>query len=131
MYRLLHQNLKIKRVNGTAIIGGMSKYNNPDLSLMKDLFNAKTVRVAAQIPFDEDVYAKYLEDLIDCEIKLNGYPKEFRTQLNMLSEVIYPLLPNKNQSKNKKNKKEAYNNSYSNSFSSDMNHTLDNMRKKY
>ena len=128
---ILNKLLKIKRVNGTAIIGGMSKYNNPDLSLMKDLFNAKTVRVAAQIPFDEDVYAKYLEDLIDCEIKLNGYPKEFRTQLNMLSEVIYPLLPNKNQSKNKKNKKEAYNNSYSNSFSSDMNHTLDNMRKKY
>ena len=127
---VLNKMLKLRRVNGNSIIGGMSKYNNADLSLMKELFNAKTVKVAATIPFDEDVYIKYLENMIDCEISLNGYPKEMKAKLSGLAEVVYPLLPNNDT--NKKNKKKGYNyNQYSNSFSADMNDTLNNMRKKY
>ena len=127
---VLNKMLKLRRVNGNSIIGGMSKYNNADLSLMKELFNAKTVKVAATIPFDEDVYIKYLENMIDCEISLNGYPKEMKAKLSGLAEVVYPLLPNNDT--NKKNKKKGYNyNQYSNSFSAGMNDTLNNMRKKY
>lgn len=37
---------------------------------MKDLFDRNTVKIAAQIPIDEDVYVKYLESLIECQIKL-------------------------------------------------------------
>ena len=127
---ILNKMLRLKRVNGAAIVGGMSKYNNPDMSLMKDLFNPKVVRTVAQFPFDEDVYVKYLESLIDCEIKLDGYPKEFKVLLRRLAEVIYPLLPNDNNSKKNKKSKQA-NNKYSNSFSSGMNNTLNNMRNKY
>lgn len=127
---VLNKMLKLRRVNGNSIIGGMSKYNNADLSLMKELFNTKTVKVAATIPFDEDVYIKYLENMIDCEINLNGYPKEMKAKLSGLAEVVYPLLPNNDTSK--KNKKKGYNyNQYSSSFSADMNDTLNNMRKKY
>ena len=128
---VLNKMLKLRRVNGSSIVGGMSKYNNADLSLMKELFNPKTVKVAATIPFDEDVYIKYLENMIDCEINLNGYPKEMKARLSELAEIVYPLLPNNNTSK--KNKKRGYssNNQYSNSFSAGMNDTLNNMRKKY
>ena len=128
---VLNKMLKLRRVNGSSIVGGMSKYNNADLSLMKELFNPKTVKVAATIPFDEDVYIKYLENMIDCEINLNGYPKEMKARLSELAEILYPLLPNNNTSK--KNKKRGYssNNQYSNSFSAGMNDTLNNMRKKY
>ena len=127
---ILNKVLRLKRVNENTIIGGMSKYNNADLSLMKDLFNVKTVKVAASIPFDEDVYIKYLENMIECEINLNGYPKEMRAKLTNLAEIIYPLLPSGNTKQNKKKNKKGYN-QYQNSFSSDMNDTLNNMRNRY
>ena len=132
---VLNKILKVRGVTGKNIIGGMSNYNDPEMSFMTELFDRNTVKVAAQIPFDEDVYAKYLEGLIECEIKLNGYPKEFKARLTTLAETIYPLLPNNNNNgkKNKKNPKQGYggNNQYPNSFSSGMNDTLNNMRNRY
>ena len=125
---VLNKLLKVKGVSGKNIIGGMSNYNDPEMSFMTELFDRNTVKVAAQIPFDEDVYAKYLESLIECEIKLNGYPKEIKARLTALAENIYPLLPNNNNSSKKGNKKA---NNYSNTFSSGMNNTLNNMRSRY
>ena len=126
---ILNKFLKVKGGSSKTFVKGMSKYNNEDLSLMKDLFNADQVKIAAEIPFDEDVYIKYLESLIDCEIRINSYPKEFKQKLNNLANVIYPLLPGKKEF-NKRKQKNGYN-SYTNSFSAGMNNTLDNMRKKY
>ena len=122
---VLNKILRVRGVTGKNIVGGMSNYNDPEMSFMTELFDRNTVKVAAQIPFDEDVYAKYLEGLIECEIKLNGYPKEFKAKLTTLAETIYPLLPNNNNNngkKNKKNSKQGYssNNQYPNSFSSEI-----------
>ena len=133
---VLNKILRVRGVTGKNIVGGMSNYNDPEMSFMKELFDRNTVKVAAQIPFDEDVYAKYLEGLIECEIKLNGYPKEFKAKLTTLAETIYPLLPNNNNNngkKNKKNSKQGYSssNQYPNSFSSGMNDTLNSMRNRY
>ena len=133
---VLNKILRVRGVTGKNIVGGMSNYNDPEMSFMTELFDRNTVKVAAQIPFDEDVYAKYLEGLIECEIKLNGYPKEFKAKLTTLAETIYPLLPNNNNNngkKNKKNSKQGYssNNQYPNSFSSGMNDTLNSMRDRY
>ena len=125
---VLNKLLKVRGVSGKNIIGGMSNYNDPEMSFMTELFDRNTVKVAAQIPFDEDVYAKYLESLIECEIKLNGYPKEIKARLTALAENIYPLLPNNNNSSKKGNKNT---NNYSNTFSSGMNNTLNNMRSRY
>lgn len=128
---ILNKLLRVKGVNGKNIIGGMSNYNDPEMSFMTELFDRNLVRVSAQIPFDEDVYAKYLESIVECEIKLNGYPKEFKQKLSNLSEIIYPLLPNKKiNGKNKKTNKEKTA-GYTSSFSSEMNDTLNNMRKRY
>ncbi len=132
---VLNKILRVRGVTGKNIVGGMSNYNDPEMSFMTELFDRNTVKVAAQIPFDEDVYAKYLEGLIECEIKLNGYPKEFKAKLTTLAETIYPLLPNNNSNgkKNKKNSRQGYssNNQYPNSFSSGMNDTLNSMRNRY
>lgn len=127
---VLNKMLRLKGVNSKKIVGGMSKYNDPEMSFMTDLFNANTIKVSAQIPFDEDVYIKYLNSIIECDIQINGYPKEFKQILNLLAESIYPLLPaNKADKKDKKNKGKE--NLFNNSFSAGMNSTLDNMRKKY
>ncbi len=128
---VLNKLLRVRGITGKNIIGGMSNYNDPEMSFMTELFDRNTVKLAVQIPFDEDVYAKYLEGLVECEIKLNGYPKEIKAKLASLADVIYPLLPN-NGNENKKGKRgsrQGY--QYSNSFSSDMNNTLNNMRNKY
>ena len=131
---ILNKMLKVRGVNGKNIVGGMSNYNDPEMSFMTELFDRNTVRTVAQIPFDEDVYAKYLESLIECEIKLNGYPKEFKAKLTALAESIYPLLPNNTNKKDKKNTKQqgySSNNRYPSSFSSGMNDTLNSMRNRY
>ena len=129
---ILNKILKVKGITGRNIIGGMSNYNDPEMSFMTELFNRNTVKVAGQIPFDEDVYANYLKGLIECDISINGYPKEFKNHLSNLAEVIYPLLPtNRNMGKkSKKGNKGGYN-QYSDSFSTGMNNTLNNMRNKY
>ena len=124
---VLNKLLRIKGVNARNIVDGMSNYNDPEMSFMTELFNRNTVKVAAQIPFDEDVYIKYLSYIVECEIQINGYPKEFKQRLNSLAESIYPLLPGaKSDKRNKKPQK-----TYSSSFSEGMNTTLDNMRRKY
>lgn len=127
---ILNKVLRIRGITGKNIVGGMSNYNDPEMSFMTELFDRNTAKVIAQIPFDEDVYAKYLESLIECEIKLNGYPKEIKVKLSTLAEIIYPLLPNNANKKTKKGFGQA-GNQYSNSFSSDMNNTLNDMRKRY
>ena len=104
----------------------MSNYNDPEMSFMTELFDRNTVKIAGQIPFDEDVYIKYLNSIAECDIQINGYPKEFKQKLNLLAETIYPLLPGKKDKKSKKNDRV-----FSSSFSPGMNSTLDNMRKKY
>ena len=123
---VLNKMFRLKGISGKNIINGMSKYNDPEMMFMKDLFDTNLVKTAGQIPFNEDVYMDYLEGIINCEIKINRYPKEFKQRLNELADNIYPLLPNDSGKKNKKNKK-----NYANTFSSDMNNTLDNMRKRY
>ena len=124
---VLNKLLNVRGISAKSIIGGMSNYNDPEMSFMTELFNRNTVKLAAQIPFDEDVYIKYLSNLIECNIQVNKYPKEFRQKLTKLAEMIYPLLPGKTiEKKGKRNTRE-----YSSSFSPGMNSTLDNMRKKY
>lgn len=125
---ILNKMLRIKGVTGKGIVGGMANYNDPEMSFMTELFDKNYVKVVAEIPFDEDVYAKYLESMIECNVRVNGYPKEFKQKLLDLTGIIYPLLSGGN---NKNNNPKGKKNNYSNSFSSGMNSTLDNMRKKY
>lgn len=120
---VLNKLLKVKGVNPKNLIGGMSNYNDPEMSFMTELFNRNTVKISSEIPFDEDVYIKYLNSLVECDIQVSGYPKEFKQKLNFLAESVYPLLPGKRNSRNER--------SFPNSFSPGMNSTLDNMRKKY
>lgn len=123
---VLNKMLRLKGLSGKRIVEGMSNYNDPEMAFMTELFDRNSIRVSAQIPFDEDVYIKYLEGLMDCKITTNGYPKEFKQYLVRLAEIVFPLLPGKNYKNNNKNAKD-----YSGSFSQGMNNTLENMRKKY
>lgn len=122
---IVNKAMRLRGITPKQILGGMSRYNNPEMSMMTDLFDRNLI-VPIEIPFDADVYAKYIEGLAECVVSVNKYPKEFQNILKRLAAIIYPLLPamkTKNKSQN------GY--QYSNGFSNNVNNTLNNMRKKY
>ena len=120
---IMNKAIRLKGITPKKIVGGMSRYNNPEMSMMTELFDRNLI-VPIEIPFDTDVYARYLEGLAECSITTNKYPKDFQLLLNKLANIVYPLLPAKKSN-------EKYTNGYSSGFSNNVNNTLNNMRKKY
>ena len=88
---VLNKYLKMRNVSDRDIIGGMAFYNDPAMSFMTELFDKTSVKYIT-IPFEVETYTKYLEGLIDCEISLKGYSKQFMQSLNQLANMIYPLV---------------------------------------
>ena len=124
---VINKYISLRGINSKHIIGGMSSYNDPEMSFMKELFNRDTVPYI-EIPFEIATYARYLEGLINCDISLKGYSKEFMKKINELANMVYPLLPARNRKPEKKPKNKQQ---YNNQFSSSMNNTLNNMKKNY
>lgn len=127
---VINKYTKVKGVTEKAIIGGMAFYNDPAMSFMTELFNRETIQYCV-IPFDGQVYAKYLEGLINCNITLNGYSKEFINALNKLANMVYPVIGNSMNSNKAKYSNPKYNKYAANTFSNDMNSTLDKMKRNY
>ena len=126
---IINKAVRLRGITPKQIVGGMSRYNNPEMSMMTELFDRNAI-IPIEIPFDVDVYAKYLEGLAECNVSINKYPRDFQNILNKLSNIIYPLLPAR-KSKEKSPRGYQYSNGYSNGFSNNVNNTLNNMRKKY
>ena len=115
---IINKNIKMKLLNERNLIGGMSSYNDPAMTYMTELFDENTIKFIT-IPFEDQVYVKYLESLVNCNINLKGYSKNFMSSLNKLADMVYPTI-------NGKKAKENYNN-----FSKNTNSILDKMKKKY
>lgn len=122
---VINKEMKIhKKVGDKGIIAGLAYYNDPSLSYMTELFNKDTVK-AISIPFDINAYARYLGGIVDCEVSLNGYSKQFLSKLKLLGDMVYPLTSKQSYSSKTGT---DYN---PNAFSNSMNDTLNKMRKKY
>ena len=119
---------KVVRARGFSpeqVVEGMSIYKNADLSIWKQLFNPSLIK-KYEVPFNEEVYVRYLEQIAKCEIYINKYPKDIQMLLKNLANVIYPLLP---PAKEKSKPQKGY--QYSTGFSNSVNNTLNNMKKRY
>ncbi len=120
---VINKSMRVRGLTAKAIIGGLAFYNDPAMAFMTELFNKETVRFC-EIPFEEEVCARYLEGVMDCEISINGYSKNFTNRLKELANMVYPLVgggkfkPNSDYSP-------------SNKFSADMNNTLEQMKNRY
>ena len=101
----------------------MAYYNDPAMSFMTELFNRGTVKHFT-IPFEDEIYAKYLEGLINCEISLKGYSKGFMQILKQLANSVYPLISGKSSY-------QPGATGYQSNFSSNMNNTLNQMKRNY
>ena len=88
---VINKYVKMKRLDDKMIIGGMSKYNEPSMTLQRDLFNSNTIQYV-RIPFEEATYARYLESIAMCQLSLNGYSKNLITALEDLKSLVYPLV---------------------------------------
>ena len=90
------------------------------MTYMVELFDKNLIKYIS-IPFDEQVYVKYLDGLIDCEISLKGYPKNIIQILTELANMIY-----KNTAGTTSYRPPTVN---GNGFSPSINSTLEQMRK--
>lgn len=152
---VINKYINLKKLDIKTIIGGMSKYNSPSMTMQKDLFNAQNAKYTT-IPFDIQTYSAYLEVIAFCKLSLNNYSREVIESLTELKNKVFPLIGEQNKEekskhqfgmfgKNKKQDNEInnsttpYENYYSNdinqsnnnynNFSSEVNSTLDKMRK--
>ena len=122
---VLNKVLRVRSISERIIIGGMSSYNDPSMSYMTELFDKDSIKYCS-VPFDQEVYSKYLDGLVNCEVSTKGYPKNFMVSLEKLANMIYPLLNNDKLA----NKFNTYN-TRTNNFSSNMNETLNKMKNRY
>ena len=119
---VLNKAIKLRGVNDKTIIGGMSNYNDPAMSFMTELFDKNLVKYIT-IPFSEEVYTRYMENVINCEVSIKGYPKNIMQALNELANIVYPLVSNKSTYVPPKVERST--------FSPSINSTLDQMKRRY
>ena len=122
---IINKYIKLRNVNEKAIIGGIAYYNDPAMSFMTELFDRNTVRYFT-MQFEEEIYAKYLEGLINCDISLRGYSKGFMQTLKQLGNSVFPLISGKAPYEPPKAKYQP-----PTAFNANMNNTLNQMKKNY
>jgi len=120
---VINKEIKVRGLTSKTVIGGMSFYNDPSMSYMTELFNKDKIK-ACTLPFEDAIYSKYLETLVNCNISISGYSKNFMNSLKILGNMVYPLLSKQSYVKNGPDYGKS-------NFSTEMNNTLDQMRKKY
>ena len=119
---VLNKAIKLRGVNEKTIIGGMAYYNDPAMSFMTELFDKATIRYIV-VPFNEEVYTKYLENIVNCEVSTKGYPKSMIQIFNELENMVYPLVSGKSTYIPPRVEK--------NGFTPSMNSTLNQMKNRY
>ena len=120
---ILNKAVKIRGITDKTIIGGMAYYNDPAMSFMTELFDRNMMRYVS-IPFEEETYTKYLENIIECNISLKGYSKVFMQTLKELANMVYPTTSNYKPPA-------AGRYGANNTFSPSINNTLDQMKNNY
>lgn len=127
---VINKALRVKSLTDKMIIGGISSYNDPAMSYMKELFNKDTMKYIT-IPFEDQTYAKYLEGLVTCEISLNGYSKGLLDSLARLGDMVYPLISGNQQYGGRPNYNNYNRKNNAGQFNSSIDSTLDKMRRNY
>ena len=125
---ILNKFVKIRGINEKTIIGGMAFYNDPSMSFMTELFDRSLIKYIT-IPFEEEIYTKYLEGIINCDINLKGYSKTFMQVLRAIGNMIYPLVSGKGTYRPPTVGEN--NQSQMGTFSPSMNETLNQMKRKF
>ncbi|CDD27082.1 unknown [Clostridium sp. CAG:452] len=119
---VINKSVKIKSVSVKRLIDGISNYNDPSMTYMKNLFDPERIAYC-EVPLEIPNYIKYLDSMINCSISLNGYTKPLIMALKQLTGMVYPLINRQTYS--------PRGNQYKDNFSSNINSTLNKMKNKY
>jgi len=119
---IVNKEQKLRSLPVKTLIGGMAFYNDPAMSYMTELFDKDNTPYCS-IPFELQTYSKYLEALVNCDINLNGYSKAFMGALQILADMIYPLINKKEYS--------PRGDRYKDNFNGRINDTLNKMKRNY
>jgi hypothetical protein len=119
---VINKSVKIKSVSVKRLIDGISNYNDPSMTYMKNLFAPERIAYC-EVPLEIPNYIKYLDSMINCSISLNGYTKPLMMALKQLTGMVYPLINRQTYS--------PRGNQYKDNFSSNINSTLNKMKNKY
>ena len=122
---ILNKFMKTREINEELLIVGISIYNDAGMTVRKELFNRKTVNYIT-IPFELKTYLRYLDGLVECDVSLKGYSKEFMQSLKKLANMIY-----KGGNISGKYEPPSVKNNSNNTFSTSMNNTLNQMKQNY
>lgn len=82
------------------LLGALSTYNDPKMQIIDKLIDKDDID-AQIIPFDLNVYRKYIKNSIECKIDLRKYGGGFVGKLKKLANTIYPVAKNSNNKKTK------------------------------
>ena len=127
---VLNKEVAVRGLTRKLLVGGISTYNDPAMSIMTNLFDRNLVQVAS-IPFDQNVYSKYLENIVECKYDISGYPKKFVEALKILANMVYPLVSKQRDiSQAGVSPNIPINQPKAEPFTNDMSSTLDQMRRK-
>ena len=132
---VINKAMRVRGLNTNAIIGGMSCYNDPEMSYMRNLFDKDKIK-AITISFDGEVLSKYLSGMVDCIVTTNGYSKGFISELKKLADMVYPLINGRFKTDYKKNNKfakereegQAEQDNFSNNMKSTLNRMKDQLK---
>ena len=125
---VINKEMRVRGLSVKAIVGGMSCYNNPEMSYMRELFDREKIPVIT-IPFDEDTLSKYLSGMVDCIVSTSGYSRQFLVELKKLSDSVYPLVTNKFRPDYSKNNKFSSNaNEQKQGFSNTLSRMKDSLK---
>ncbi len=127
---ILNKEVAVRGLTRKILVGGVSTYNDPAMSIMTNLFDRNQVQVCS-IPFDQNVYSKYLENIVECKFDISGYPKKFVEALKVLANMVYPLISKQRDvSLGGGSSQMTPPPTSTGPFSNDMSSTLDQMRRR-
>ncbi len=88
---IINKYIEMGDISIKKIIGGMSYYNDPTMTYMKELFDRNYAQYTT-IPFEKEIYEEYLKAIANCDINLDAYSYTFKQTLNRLCNEMYPMV---------------------------------------
>ena len=75
-------------VTGKKLMEGLAFYYDPQMTFVDELFDPKMNYFT--IPFDQNNYAKYINNLYSCDMDFGNFSPEFLEMIAIVANVIYP-----------------------------------------
>ncbi len=89
-------------VTGKKLMEGLAFYYDPQMTFVDELFDPRMNYYT--IPFDQNNYAKYINNLYACDMDFGNFTPEFLEMVAIVANVIYPTSNKTIKKQFKKNK---------------------------